>query len=155
MNGVDLFAGAGGWSLGFADATGRAPIVAVNHCEHAVRLHARNHPTTQHFLEDVRAVDPRAATVGTGGDTKRFAAFITTYYSGGGTSSRTDAPLPTECGDVAMRMLRPRELARAQGFPDSYVLEGSERDQIARIGNSVCPQVAAAIVRANTIKEAL
>jgi site-specific DNA-cytosine methylase len=25
--------------------------------------------------------------------------------------------------DIAMRMLRPRELARAQGFPDSYVID--------------------------------
>lgn len=64
MNAVDLFAGAGGWSLGFADATGHEPMVAVNHCAHAIRLHTLNHPGTQHFLEDVRAVDPRAAVAG-------------------------------------------------------------------------------------------
>lgn len=51
--------------------------------------------------------------------------------------------------DIGMRMLQPRELARAQGFPDSYVLTGNKTSQVARIGNSVCPDVAAAIVAAN------
>lgn len=51
--------------------------------------------------------------------------------------------------DIGMRMLTPRELARAQGFPDTYVLTGTKTNQVARIGNSVCPQMAAAIVRAN------
>jgi DNA (cytosine-5)-methyltransferase 1 len=58
--------------------------------------------------------------------------------------------------DIGMRMLTPRELARAQGFPDDYVLaapfEGgslSESDQRHKIGNSVCPPVAAALVGAN------
>lgn len=51
--------------------------------------------------------------------------------------------------DIFMRMLHPRELARAQGFPDDYVLCGSKANQVAKIGNSVCPPVAAAIVKAN------
>jgi len=58
--------------------------------------------------------------------------------------------------DIGMRMLTPRELARAQGFPDDYVLaapyEGgllSETDQRHKIGNSVCPPVAKALVTAN------
>jgi DNA (cytosine-5)-methyltransferase 1 len=51
--------------------------------------------------------------------------------------------------DIFMRMLHPRELARAQGFPDDYVLTGSKANQVAKIGNSVCPPVAAAIVKAN------
>lgn len=409
MNAVDLFAGAGGWSLGFEQSAGCSPIVAVNHCAHAVHLHRLNHPGTQHFLEDVRAVDPAAAVAGRrvdwlhlspdcthfsrakggkprdqgirglawvgvdwarqvrptilslenvlefttwgplddaghpiperAGETftefvgalrelgyavewrvlcaadfgapttrrrlfliarndgqpirwpapthhdqarpnmysaglkpwrtaeecidwsipcpsifdrprplarktceriaagivrhvlelednaymapasmagqigtefcsawiakhyggvighdvrrpfgtitatdhhavvaatifgerrKECAAFLTSYYGGGGTSSDLRRPMPTvvtldrhglvlcrywgesyAIADIGMRMLTPRELARAQGFPDSYRLEGSARDQTARIGNSVCPQVAAAIVRAN------
>jgi DNA (cytosine-5)-methyltransferase 1 len=64
LNAVDLFAGAGGWSLGWEDATGGSPMVAVNHCAHAVHLHTLNHPSTRHFLEDVRAVDPKAACRG-------------------------------------------------------------------------------------------
>lgn len=51
--------------------------------------------------------------------------------------------------DIGMRMLKPRELARAQGFPDSYILTGTATNQVERIGNSVCPQVARAIVSAN------
>jgi DNA (cytosine-5)-methyltransferase 1 len=58
--------------------------------------------------------------------------------------------------DISLRMLTPRELARAQGFPDTYVIErgaSGERitktDQVRLIGNSVCPKVAAAIARAN------
>ena len=98
----------------------------------------------------------------------QVAGFITSYYSGGGTASRLNAPLPTivctarhalvRCSytgralvDIGMRMLSPRELARAQGFPDSYQLTGTIADQIEGIGNSVCPPVAAALVRANLV----
>lgn len=66
--------------------------------------------------------------------------------------------------DIGLRMLKPRELARAQGFPDSYVLDPIVRkflrgkwverrltiaEQISAIGNSVCPPVARALVEAN------
>lgn len=51
--------------------------------------------------------------------------------------------------DILFRMLEPHELARAQGFPDSYKLLGSKAERVEKIGNSVCPQVAEAIVRAN------
>ena len=54
--------------------------------------------------------------------------------------------------DIGMRMLTPRELARAQGFPDTYLLTGTKTSQVARIGNSVCPHVASAIVRANCVE---
>lgn len=50
--------------------------------------------------------------------------------------------------DIGMRMLKPRELARAQGFPDSYKLIGTATQQVARVGNSVSPPVAEAVVRA-------
>lgn len=51
--------------------------------------------------------------------------------------------------DIRLRMLTPRELARAQGFPEDYILTGTKAQQIARIGNSVCPPVIRAIVEAN------
>jgi DNA (cytosine-5)-methyltransferase 1 len=58
--------------------------------------------------------------------------------------------------DIGMRMLQPRELYRAQGFPESYQIERgadgrqlSKAAQVRMCGNSVCPPVAAAIVRAN------
>jgi DNA (cytosine-5)-methyltransferase 1 len=58
--------------------------------------------------------------------------------------------------DIGMRMLTPRELFRAQGFPDSYRIDTdasgkaiSKTDQVRMCGNSVCPPMAEALVRAN------
>lgn len=51
--------------------------------------------------------------------------------------------------DIGMRMLTPRELARGQGFPESYILTGTKTSQVARIGNSVCPVMSEALVKAN------
>lgn len=55
---------------------------------------------------------------------------------------------PHYIADIGMRMLQPRELATAQGFRADYILRGTKTSQVARIGNSVCPAVAAAIVGA-------
>lgn len=57
--------------------------------------------------------------------------------------------------DIAMRMPTPRELARAQGFPDTYILTGTKTSQVARIGNSVCPAIAKEIVEANYAESCL
>lgn len=57
-------------------------------------------------------------------------------------------------GDITMRMLAPRELARCQGFGDDYILTGTQSQQIARIGNSVSPPPAEALIRANVKSEA-
>jgi DNA (cytosine-5)-methyltransferase 1 len=58
--------------------------------------------------------------------------------------------------DIGMRMLTPRELFNAQGFPDDYEIDRdldgnvfSKSDQVGRAGNSVCPPLAEAIARAN------
>jgi DNA (cytosine-5)-methyltransferase 1 len=58
--------------------------------------------------------------------------------------------------DIAMRMLQPRELYRAQGFPDTYRIERgadgrrlSKTEQVRMVGNSVSPPQAGALVRAN------
>ena len=58
--------------------------------------------------------------------------------------------------DIAMRMLAPRELYRAQGFPDTYVIAPecggkpiSKTAQVRMCGNSVPPQFVAALVTAN------
>jgi site-specific DNA-cytosine methylase len=50
---------------------------------------------------------------------------------------------------IRAESLDPAELARAQGFPDDYILTGTKAQQIARIGNSVCPPVIQKIVEAN------
>lgn len=64
--------------------------------------------------------------------------------------------------DIGMRMLTPRELYTAQGFPADYVIDPlvdgkrlSKTAQIRMCGNSVCPQVAEAVVRANLAAHAL
>lgn len=62
---------------------------------------------------------------------------------------------PYQLVDIGLRMLSPRELARAQGFPDGYIFNGTQANRIARIGNAVVPQVAEALVRANVLEPAL
>lgn len=61
---VDNFAGGGGASLGIEQATWAPPSIAINHDAVALGLHARNHPHTEHIVEDVWNVDPRAVTKG-------------------------------------------------------------------------------------------
>lgn len=54
--------------------------------------------------------------------------------------------------DIGMRMLTPRELFNAQGFPEDYdILEGetSKSNQVARAGNAVSPPPARALIKTN------
>lgn len=58
--------------------------------------------------------------------------------------------------DILLRMLTPRELYNAMGFPPDYIIDrdylGNEygkTKQVARCGNAVCPPMATALVRAN------
>jgi DNA (cytosine-5)-methyltransferase 1 len=43
-------------------------------------------------------------------------------------------------------MLQPRELARAQGFPDSYQFTGNREAVVKQIGNAVPPNTAKALI---------
>lgn len=61
-----------------------------------------------------------------------------------------------QIADIGLRMLTPRELYRAQGFPESYVIDRgaagepiTKTAQVRMCGNSVCPPLARAIVAAN------
>lgn len=61
-----------------------------------------------------------------------------------------------QISDIGLRMLAPRELYRAQGFPDTYQIDRdvtgraiTKTAQVRAVGNSVAPDVAAAIIRAN------
>lgn len=56
MKAVDLFAGAGGFSLG-ARLAGAEVIWAGNHWPLAVEYHAANHPQTQHVCQDLHQAD--------------------------------------------------------------------------------------------------
>lgn len=122
-----------------------------------------------------RAVDAPAATVTSGGQhAALISGFLTKYY-GQGDGAAVDGPLHTDTtkdrfglvtvdidgetyaiADIGMRMLTPRERFRAQGFPDSYIIDrrpdGSRITQTVQgrcCGNSVCPPLAAALVSAN------
>lgn len=53
---VDLFAGAGGSSLG-AHMVGCQVVFAANHWQQAVAVHAQNFPETEHACQDLRQFD--------------------------------------------------------------------------------------------------
>ena len=105
-------------------------------------------------------------------------AFLIKYYSEGGQDASCTDPMhtiptkdrmglvmvhgePYAIVDIGLRMLTPRELYRAQGVPESYVIDRgtngealTKTAQVRMCGNSVCPPLARAIVAANFIKEA-
>ena len=102
---------------------------------------------------------------------ERVAAFLVKYYGAAQHGQAVDEPLHSTTGkprfglvtvlglpivDIGMRMLTPRELFRAQGFPESYIIDRgpdgkplTKTAQTRMVGNSVCPPVAEALVRAN------
>jgi DNA (cytosine-5)-methyltransferase 1 len=62
--------------------------------------------------------------------------------------------------DIGMRMLTPRELFNAQGFPPDYIIDRdasgdpiTKTAQVAKCGNSVCPPLSEALVRANVVAD--
>lgn len=63
---------------------------------------------------------------------------------------------PYYIADIGLRMLSPRELYNAMGFPPDYIIDRDaagkpypKTQQVARCGNAVCPPMAAAVVAAN------
>lgn len=112
---------------------------------------------------------PTPTVTAGGGHIAEVRAFLTKYYGEGGQDQDCRDPLhtvPTKARfglvtvhgivDIGMRMLTPRELFRAQGFPDTYEIERghdgrkfSKAKQIRMCGNSVSPPWAAAHIAAN------
>lgn len=106
------------------------------------------------------------------------ATFLDSYY-GSDQAPDVDAPMPTDTTrprrslvtvevdgetfvitDIGLRMLTPRERFRAQGFPDTYIIDHgvlpdgttiplTQEAQGRCCGNSVCPPLAQALVEAN------
>lgn len=74
---------------------------------------------------------------------------------------------PWAIADIGMRMLSPRELFLAQGFPEDFKIDIERTDKrgksriiskeakVKLCGNSVCPPIAEALVKANLIGTAL
>ncbi|MCE2908020.1 MAG: DNA cytosine methyltransferase [Burkholderiaceae bacterium] len=121
------------------------------------------------------AADPLHTVSAQGQHHALVASFLSAYYG-----SDQDTPLsepmhtvttkprfalvtvdgvPHAIADIGMRMLQPRELYRAQGFPDTYIIDrGADGRQLPKdaqvrmCGNSVCPPLARALVAANFVE---
>lgn len=109
------------------------------------------------------------------GKTGLVSAFLTKYYGNEKDGCQLTDPMDTITGkdrmglvtvaiggenyiitDIGLRMLQPRELFNAQGFPHDYIIDPiyngrpmTKTAQVRMCGNSVCPPVAEALVRAN------
>lgn len=116
------------------------------------------------------------ATLGGAGHAAEVRALLVAYYGSEADGQALTEPLrtvPTRdrfglvtvhgqdyvISDIGMRMLQPRELYAAQGFPAAYIIDRgadgrvlSKSAQVRMCGNSVCPPVAAAIVAANYVE---
>lgn len=122
--------------------------------------------------------DEPLGTVSAGGQHHaEVRAFLLSYY-GTDQAPEIDGPLATvtsrdrfglvtihgqdyQIVDIGLRMLQPRELFRAQGFPDDYIigddpaqgLKLTKSAQVRMCGNSVCPPMAKALILANFAHE--
>ena len=148
-----------------------APLGTVTAKDHNSLVTA--HIMTLRNNQDGQAIDEPLSTVTSGGGHHaEVQAFLVKYFSTGATKP-VNEPLDTVTTkdrfalvtihgeqyiitDIRMRMLQPRELFNAQGFPHDYVIDHDadghpypKSKQVARCGNAVTPQVPAALVRAN------
>jgi DNA (cytosine-5)-methyltransferase 1 len=102
----------------------------------------------------------RTVTAHNGRNNKLVSPFILPYYRTGVAKS-VDNPVDTvttkdrfalvtpdgTCMDIYFRMLSPRELARAQSFPEEFQFLGTKGEQIKQIGNAVPVSTATALCR--------
>ena len=136
-----------------------------------------NSLVTAHILTmrnnmDGQAVDEPLTTVScSGAHHAEVQAFLVKYFHTGAPKS-VHEPLDTVTSkdrfavvtihgeeyiitDIKMRMLQPRELFNAQGFPADYIIDTADgkpypkSKQVARCGNAVTPPVPCALVKAN------
>lgn len=128
--------------------------------------------TLRNNMDGQKADEPLTTISCSGAHHAEVQAFLVKYFSTG-TAKPVDEPLDTITTkdrfavitvhgqeyiitDIRMRMLQPRELFNAQGFPHDYIIDTdangkpySKSKQVARCGNAVTPPVPAALVRAN------
>lgn len=159
----------GGYTGAGSDA--KEPLDTVTAKDHNSLVTA--HIMTMRNNMDGQTVDEPLTTIScSGAHHAEVQAFLVKYYSGGAAKS-IEEPLDTVTTrerfglvtihgeeyiitDIKMRMLEPRELFRAQGFPEDYIIEHDAQGnpyprnkQVARCGNAVTPPVPAALVKAN------
>lgn len=165
---VDNFAGGGYTGAG---SPADAPLDTVTTKDHNSLVTA--HIMTMRRNMDGQSADEPLSTVScSGAHHAEVQAFLLKYYSDGH-AMPMDEPADTittkdrfalvtihgeeyVITDIRMRMLQPRELFNAQGFPADYVIDTDadgvpypKTKQVARCGNAVTPPVPAALVRAN------
>ena len=81
---VDNFAGGGGASTGMAMGLGRDIDIAINHDPVAIAMHRLNHPRTEHYTEDIFAVDPAGVCRGRPVGLAWFFSGLQTFLEGEG-----------------------------------------------------------------------
>lgn len=141
------------------------------------------HLISQHGRDqrDASLTDPAPAICAGGNHAGLVAALLAPYYGSGSGMTGRDCrePAPTvstrdrlqlvtvnidgesyALADIGMRMLQPRELFRAQGFGDNYIIDrGLDADgnqialtktaQVRACGNSVNPQIVERVIGGN------
>jgi DNA (cytosine-5)-methyltransferase 1 len=160
-------------------STLRRPIDTVTAQDHNA-LVASSLVKLKGTSRDGQALEEPLHTVQAGGNHyAEVRAFLIKFYSEGGQWQSPAVPMHTiptkdrlglvtvhgteyQVADIGMRMLVPRELYRAQGFPDTYRINAeidgvrlSKKAQVRMVGNSVCPPLAAAIARAQFEQQAI
>ena len=148
-----------------------APLDTVTAKDHNSLVTA--HILTMRNNMDGQEIDKPLTTIScSGAHHAEVQAFLVKYFSHGNNAKPIDEPLDTITAkdrfavvtihgeeyiitDIKMRMLTPRELFNAQGFPKDYVIDTAggkpypKTKQVARCGNAVTPPVPAALVRVN------
>jgi DNA (cytosine-5)-methyltransferase 1 len=140
--------------------------------QQVVAVHLMNMHGSQRSARDIS--DPHPSICAGGRHGAIVAAYLHKYY-GTQQDPRLDDPIHTlttkgrfglvtvnisgetyAITDIGMRMLTPREQFRAQGFPESYIIDRQAdgtpltiTEQTRMCGNSVSPPIARALVAAN------
>ena len=164
---------------------GENPALAADSPLHTVTTQGNRHALVASSLAKLRGTSSSAATdeplhtVSAGGQHHAEVRALLLKYYGTEQDPNLREPLHTVTtkdrfglvtvqgedyfiADIGMRMLQPRELYRAQGFPDTYIIDRGadgkplpKSDQVRMCGNSVCPPLARAIVLANYVDASL
>lgn len=165
----------GGWAGGSAaDRPFDTVTARDHHSVVAANLVKLRGTSTAHIESCASSMDAPVPTISASGTHIAAVAAFLARYNGTSTGQMPDGPIGTldttdryalvtvtidgedyVIVDIGMRMLTPRELFRAQGFSDEYHIDPEHNGkpltktaQIRMCGNSVCPPIAAAIVRA-------
>lgn len=177
----------GGFTGGQAIDKPISTVTCRDHHQLAVSHLVKLRGTSEaHLGNSQDARTPMPTVVANGNHIGEVRAFLTKYHAantdgGAGRCGSLFDPMATidtanrfgivyvegeeyQIADIGMRMLEPRELYRAQGFPDSYIIDpvvtyttpkGKVKTgpmpktmQVEKCGNSVSPPIAAAIIRA-------